>query len=212
MQFDSKDIESLDKIYRLNLINSISGIKPATLVGTVSETGASNLAIFSSVFHLGSHPPLLGMICRPDAEVPRHTLANIKSKGSYTLNHLPHTLSQNGHYTSAKFDKDVSEFDKCGFTEAHLDFNVPFVEESPIKLGLDLKQIVPIEANGTVMIIGEVVKIIIDDKIINAEGQLDLEAAGSAGISGLNSYYSLTKLATYPYARVSELPHFGKEK
>ena len=212
MQFDSKDIEKLDKIYRLNLINSISGIKPAMLVGTLSGTDQSNLAIFSSVFHLGSNPPLLGMISRPDAEVPRHTLTNIKARGRYTLNHLPYTHTQNGHYTSAKFEKEISEFETCGFAEAHLDFAIPFVAESPIKLGMSLKQIVPIEANGTVLIIGEVVKIILEDKIIDAQGQLDLEAAGSAGISGLNSYYSLSKIASYPYARVSELPIFGKEK
>ena len=55
----------MDKISRLNLINSITGVKPSNLIGTKSKDGFSNLAIFSSVVHLGSKPPLIGFITRP---------------------------------------------------------------------------------------------------------------------------------------------------
>jgi len=55
-QFDRKEIEDLAKIYRLNLINSVTGYKSAHLVGTCSEMGNENLAVFSSVVHLGSNP------------------------------------------------------------------------------------------------------------------------------------------------------------
>jgi flavin reductase (DIM6/NTAB) family NADH-FMN oxidoreductase RutF len=65
MHITNRDIQKLDKIKRLNLINSITGIKPANLIGTVDETKNSNLAIFSSIVHLGSNPPLIGMVIRP---------------------------------------------------------------------------------------------------------------------------------------------------
>ena len=63
---DSKKIAEFSKIYRLNLINSVTGYKPANLIGTKSRGGISNLAIFSSVVHLGSKPPLIGIVTRPN--------------------------------------------------------------------------------------------------------------------------------------------------
>ena len=62
---DSKQISEFSKVYRLNLINSITGYKPANLIGSKSTKGKTNLAIFSSVVHLGSKPPLIGIITRP---------------------------------------------------------------------------------------------------------------------------------------------------
>ena len=68
----------------LYFINSLSGYKSANLVGTADHQGRHNLAIVSSVVHLGAQPPLVGMIMRPDV-VERHTLANIRETGWYTL-------------------------------------------------------------------------------------------------------------------------------
>ena len=39
-------------------------------------------------------------------------------------------------------------------------------------------------------------------------GDIDLALARTAGISGLNSYYALDKIADFPYARVAETPEF----
>ena len=60
MHFDEEQIENLDKIFRINLINSCSGYKSANLIGSISDNGVKNLAVFSSITHLGSNPPLLG--------------------------------------------------------------------------------------------------------------------------------------------------------
>lgn len=212
MVLNSKDIQSLDKIKRLNLINSLSGIKPANLIGSISEEGLTNLAIFSSVIHLGSHPPLLGMVSRPSAEVPRHTLDNIEKSKFYTINHLHKDYTEQGHYTSAKFDRETSEFEACGFTASYIDgFKAPFVKESLIKIGMSYKTSIPIPLNGTVLIIGEIVLIDMPQALMDDAGMIDLDTAEVAGISGLNSYYSLHKIGTYPYARVGELPDFNKK-
>ena len=80
MHLNQEQIEELEKIYRINLINSCSGYKSANLIGTVSKKGEENLAIFSSITHLGSNPPLLGFFLRPTEIVPRHTYLNIKEK------------------------------------------------------------------------------------------------------------------------------------
>jgi hypothetical protein len=59
------DITAFEKVYRLNFVNGLPGFKPANLVGTAAPNGRTNLAIFSSVLHLGSDPAVLGMVTRP---------------------------------------------------------------------------------------------------------------------------------------------------
>jgi flavin reductase (DIM6/NTAB) family NADH-FMN oxidoreductase RutF len=207
MHLNRDDINQADRIFRLNLINSLSGIKPANLIGTRSAQGQENLAIISSVVHLGSDPALLGFFSRPTGEVRRHTLENLQETGTYTVNHLLYTRTEQGHWTSAKFGPEESEFEFCGFEPEYLpDFPAPFVAESAVKLGLQFRELHPIALNGTALVIGEIVHILIEEDLVSPQGYLNLEAAGSAGISGLNSYYAFRHLADHPYARREELP------
>lgn len=212
MHLTKEDIKSLDKAKRLNIINSITGIKPANLIGTVSEDNVANVAIFSSIVHLGSNPALLGFIVRPTGEVPRNTYENILANGNYTINHVNESFVKNAHYTSAKFPNEVSEFDRCGLTDEYLHgFKAPFVKESSIKIGMKYCESIPIERNGTILVIGEVVHVILPEKIVNEKGYIDLGQAEVAGISGLNSYYSLEKIASFPYVRLNEVPEFESQ-
>lgn len=209
MQWTKDQIKAMDKLSRLNLINSITGIKPANLIGTKSEKGYDNLAIISSVVHMGSNPALIGFFTRPTEDVRRDTYNNIVSTGYYTINHAPVELLQNAHYTSAKFDEEVSEFDQCGFNAEYVSgFSAPFVKESPIKIGMKLVDQQQIILNNTILMIGEVVLIEVVDEAIEEGNHLNLEKSLSSGISGLNSYYSIKKEAQFPYARVAELPEF----
>lgn len=209
MYLSKSDIENTERIRRLNIINSISGIKPANLVGSISKSGITNLAIFSSVVHLGSNPAMLGFIIRPGEKVRRDTFENIRETGIFTINHIHQDTTQRAHYTSAKFDSKVSEFEKCRFTEEYIDnFAAPFVKESSLKIGLKLIEELPIKINGTSMMIGEVQHLMVPDEAVMANGQLDLEQLKNVGISGLNNYYSLKRIANYPYARPEETPEF----
>jgi flavin reductase (DIM6/NTAB) family NADH-FMN oxidoreductase RutF len=209
MHLTKDDLYQLERRKKLNIINSITGIKPANLIGTVSEDNIPNLAIFSSIVHLGSNPALLGFIVRPTGEVPRNTYENILANGLYTINHVRESFVKNAHYTSAKFDREVSEFDACGLTDEYLQgFKAPFVKESTIKIGMKYCESIPIERNGTILVIGEVEHIILPDEALNEKGYIDLEQAETAGISGLNSYYSVEKIASFPYVRVEEVPEF----
>jgi flavin reductase (DIM6/NTAB) family NADH-FMN oxidoreductase RutF len=207
MLLTAHDISVLDRIERMNIINSLTGIKPANLIGTVSDEGITNLAIFSSVVHLGSNPPLLGFILRPHYEVKRDTYDNIINTKHYTINHIHLPFIKNAHYTSAKFERSVSEFDACNLTEEYVnDFKAPFVKESRLKMGMEFIQQIPIEINNTSMVIGKVTLAIIPDEVLEEDGHIDLSLIDDAGISGLNSYYSLKKAARFPYARPGEFP------
>lgn len=208
MHLTKEEIHDLDFLKRINIVNSITGIKPANLIGTISD-GKPNLAIFSSIVHLGSNPALIGFIARPDKGVRRHTLENIRENDVYTINHIHQSFTEKAHYTSAKFKEGVSEFEKCGLSEEYLqEFKAPFVKESKLKIGMRFVEEISIKLNNTIMVIGEVVHLFVSDDAVLLDSQIDLSVLGSVGISGLNSYYSLNKIAEYPYARPDELPEF----
>ena len=208
MHLTKEDLKNLGKIKRLNIVNSISGIKSANLIGTLSKDGTPNLAVFSSVVHLGSNPAILGFILRPLHEVRRHTYENIMDTGFYTINHVHPSFIEQAHYTSAKFAPDDSEFEKCALTEEYLfDFHAPFVKESHLKIGMQLVQTIPIPANNTLLVVGEILHVLLPEAMMDEKGHLNLSDTG-VGISGLNSYYSLEKMAQFPYARPQEVPNF----
>ena len=213
MYLSASKIKKMSHVKRLNIINSVSGIKPGNLIGTKDQNNQTNLAIISSVVHLGSNPPYLGFILRPDQNVRRHTYENILENGLFTINHITSNLIEQAHYTSAKFDKNISEFNKCGFTEEYLkDFSTPFVKESNLKIGLIHEESVKIKSTNTLMVIGRILHLIIPDTALSEEGHIDLNIADSVGISGLNSYYALDKIGQFPYARVEKNTNYNDKK
>jgi len=213
MRLNRQEIQEMHRVRRLNLINGITGIKPANLIGTYSRQYGSNVSIFSSVVHLGSNPALLGFILRPTGEVSRNTYDNIRELGYYTINHIHESIAEQSHYTSAKFDHGESEFDLCGLTEEYLhDFPAPYVGESYLKIGMKFKEEIFISANDTRMIIGEIEEIMLPEDSIDDKGYIRLDRIYDVGIGGLNNYYSLKRIASYPYARVDEVPDFNQMK
>ena len=201
----SKEIQDMERVKRLNLINSITGISPANLVGTISNDLTENLSIFSSVIHIGSNPPLIGFILRPTENNRRDTYENIIETNKFTINHINSDMIQKSHYTSAKFKKNKSEFKKCQLTPEYLNsFQAPYVKESYVKIGLNLEDIHLIKSNGCRLIIGCIEHIYVPDNAIHKNGNIQLELLNSVGVSGLNTYYSLNKIAEYPYARVND--------
>lgn len=206
--FSNTDIMAMEKVFRLNLINSVSGYKPANLIGTKSKDGLPNLAIFSSVIHLGSNPPLLGCITRP-THVQRHTYENIKTTGVFTINHVKRDFIEKAHYTSAKFEKEVSEFKRCQLEEEYLaDFEAPFVKESDLKMGLRLVEEIPIKSNDTILLVGKIEHLFLPKSSILEDGRVDLVSLEEVCISGLNNYHHVGRLASFPYARREEVPIF----
>jgi len=202
--FTLKDIELMEKIFRLNLINSVTGFKSANLIATASEEGKTNVAVFSSVTHLGSNPPFIGFVLRPTT-VPRDTYKNIKDTGIYTINHIHQDITDKAHYTSAKHED--SEFEACLLNEEYIEgFGAPFVKESHIKLGMSFQEEIPIQSNGTVLIVGKVEHILLKKEYIAECGQLHLEMAQTVAISGLNNYHKTAIQGSYAYARVGDFP------
>lgn len=204
--FIENELFFLDQRYRTTFINSLSGFKSLQLLGTINPEGKTNLAIFNSIFHVGANPPCLGLVIRPDG--PEHdTLNNILSKGYFTLSNVRESYYKQAHQTSARYPSGQSEFEACGLTEEYADgFAVPFVKEASIRIGLQLKEVFPVKTNGTQIIIGKIVMVQIDEQYISEDGYVDLEAAGSLTVAGLDSYHRTQKIARLSYAKPDQEP------
>ena len=199
-----EDILGYEKSYRTHFMNSLNGYKSANLIGTQDNKGQSNLAVFSSVIHMGSNPPLLGFITRPDS-VSRHTLENIRETGIYTINHINADIIKQAHQTSARYPKDVSEFEACGLNQQYInDFKAPFVNESLISIGMRMKEIISIPSNGTLLVVGEVQLVFCSDECVLEDGKIDLVKAKTVAISGLDTYHSVEQIIRLSYAKVDK--------
>ena len=62
-------------------------------------------------------------------------------------------------------------------TEFQENISQPFVKESSIKYALSLQQIIPIELNYTFLVIGKIIYIQIDNKVVSEDDFLHLDKA-----------------------------------
>ncbi len=187
------DFNKMEKIFRINLINSCTGYKSANLIGTKSKSGIENLAVFSSVTHLGSNPAVLGYILRPTT-VPRNTYKNIKETGFFTVNHITESIIEDAHHTSAKYHEDISEFDKTKLISEYKDnWTAPYVKGSPVQIGCKYLNDYFIKENGTILVVASMETLYFNDELITEDGWLRLDKENVVTINGCDAY-ALPKL------------------
>jgi flavin reductase (DIM6/NTAB) family NADH-FMN oxidoreductase RutF len=197
----SSTIQGWERFYRANFVNSLTGFKSVSLIGTINQKGRPNLGVFSSVVHVGSDPALVGHINRPIQAAP-HTLANIQSTGVYTINHIHPSFLEQAHQTSARYPEEVSEFDEVGLLPEFLeDTPAPFVKESKVKYALTLEDIIPIKLNDTFLVIGKIQHVKLEEDILLGDGFLELDKAASMCSNGIDGYYTTQLIDRYQYAK-----------
>jgi flavin reductase (DIM6/NTAB) family NADH-FMN oxidoreductase RutF len=212
--FHLSEIESLERFYRIALVNSLAGGKALVLVGTQDENGKPNLAPFNSLVHVGAKPPLLGLVFRPLTEHVGQTWKNLVATGACTLNAVHAGIREAAHQCSAKYPVGASEFAATGLTplEQHWPdarpFPAPFVAESRVRLGCTLVESHPIRANGTRFAVLAVQSIAVPESALGEDGFVDPAATGSLSAVGLDGYAPLGAVGRLPYAHApADPPH-----
>ncbi len=199
-----EEIQSWDRFYRTNFVNSLSGFKPVSLIATQNMEGAANLGVFSNIVHIGADPALMGFINIPREAAP-HTLSNIEATGYFTINHLHPSFADKAHQTSAKYPEGVSEFEAVGLTPVFkAGFPAPFVAESRVQFGLERSGIVHLKENNTFLVIGSLRHAFVDPAIVGADGLIDLNRAESMVSLGIDAYCTTVPRFRYAYAKTEK--------
>ena len=200
-RIDRSGIEKMDRIHRLNLINSCTGYKSANLIATISNEGRTNVAVFSSVTHLGSEPALISFTLRP-ATVPRHTYQNIKENGYFSINHITAEQIADAHHTSAAYPEEISEFDQTNLQPVyHNDCPVPFVKGSPVKLLCKYVNEYVIKENGCILVVASIEAVFYEEELLTSDKWLQLEKGKVVAINGLDGYALPELLERFAFAR-----------
>ncbi len=198
--FKTGDFKNWERFFRANFFNSLGGYKSLNLMATVDEKGKSNLAPFFSVQHIGANPPLLSIIFRP-LTVERHSLENFRNTGFATLNSVHSEILEAAHQSSAKYDRSVSEFEAVGLSEDHLNFPVPFVKESRLKIGIKHQMEQIIELNDTILVIASIEEVHVQEDSLLEDGLIDQSSMDNLTVNGLDSYYRPQPFKRFSYAR-----------
>jgi len=196
-----EEILAWEREYRRAFVNTLSGAKAAFLLSSISNNTVFNLALVTSVVHLGAAPPLLAVLLRPP-EAGQDSRENIEINGYFTLNAVSRPFLEAAHQCSARYPRETSEFEACGLTpwqSATLD--TPFVRESPLKMGLKAIECVDVQANNSRLIVGALLEVHLDDRLLERDGQLLPDKADLCGVAGLNAWYALESAGILPFAR-----------
>ncbi len=165
------------KDFHAYLLGSISP-RPICFASTIDAEGQPNLAPFSFFNVFGSKPPIL--VFSPARRVrdntTKHTLQNIEATKEVVINMVNYAMVQQQSLASCEYPKGVNEFEKAGFTPIASDIVKPFrVKESPVNLECKVLDIIYTSQEGGAgnLIICEVLKMHIDDNVLNEQGMID---------------------------------------
>ena len=164
-----------------------------------------NVAVFSSVTHLGSNPPTLGFILRPTT-VPRDTYKNIKETGIFTINHIWEDIIEDAHHTSAKYPEEVSEFEMTSLTpEFKGDFKAPFVKNAPVQMSMKFMEEIYVPSNDVMLIVAQIQELYVKDELLQEDGLINLSLGKVVAINGLDTYATPTFKKQLSYQRPKKI-------
>lgn len=159
------------------LLGSIAP-RPICFASTIDKDGKANLSPFSFFNVFGSKPPIcvFSPARRVRDNTVKHTLENIQANGEVVINVVTYDMVQQTSLASCEYPQDVDEFVKAGFTALPSESVKPFrVKESPVNLECKVLQVLETGKEGGAgnLIICEIVKVHIDERVLGDDGQID---------------------------------------
>ena len=199
------------------------GPRPIAFASTVDENGNPNLSPFSFFNLFSANPPIL--VFSPSRRVRyntiKHTLINARATGEVVINVVSYDMVQQTSLSSTEYADGVNEFVKAGFTAIPSDLVKPFrVKESPVQFECKIQQIISLGTEGGAgnLIICEVIKMHIDESVLDENGGIDQHKIDLVSRLGGNWYsrsneglFEVEKPLTTLGIGVDAIPKFIRE-
>ncbi len=204
-------------------LQSSVGPRPIAFASTVDKNGNPNLSPFSFFNVFSSNPPVL--VFSPARRVRdntvKHTLINCEATKEVVINVVNFDIVQQMSLSSTEYADGVNEFLKAGLTMLPSEVVRPFrVAESPVQFECRVNQIISLGDEGGAgnLIICEVVKLHIEESVLDENGNIDQYKIDLVSRMGANWYsrsnrglFEIPKpLATLGIG-VDQIPAFVKE-
>lgn len=194
LSFLPKDLET-PKLHSY-LLSAVAP-RPIAFASTVDKDGRPNLSPFSFFNVFSANPPILifSPARRVRGNTTKHTLENAEATKEVVINVVNYDIVQQMSLSSTEYPEGVNEFEKAGLTMLKSDVVKPFrVAESPVQIECKINDIVKLGTEGGAgnLIICEVVKMHINDEVLDENGAIDqvkLDLVSRAG----GSFYSRAK-------------------
>jgi flavin reductase (DIM6/NTAB) family NADH-FMN oxidoreductase RutF len=204
-------------------LQSAVGPRPIAFASTIDKNGKPNLSPFSFFNVFSSNPPIL--IFSPARRVRdntvKHTLINAENTREVVINVVNYNIVQQASLSSTEYPAGVNEFIKSGLTPIPSDIVKPYrVAESPVQFECKINQIINLGSEGGAgnLIICEVVKIHINENILDENGNIDQYKIDLVSRMGGNWYsranqglFEVPKPLTTLGIGVDQIPDFIRE-
>jgi flavin reductase (DIM6/NTAB) family NADH-FMN oxidoreductase RutF len=174
------------------LLGSV-GPRPIAFASTVDEKGRPNLAPFSFFNVFSANPPIaiFSPARRGRDNTTKHTYENVKKVPEVVINVVNYDMVQQMSLASTDYPEGVSEFVKAGFTPIESEMVKPLrVKESPVQLECKVIEVKELGDGGGAgnLVICEVIKMHINEDVLDADGKIDQTKIDLVGRNGGNYY------------------------
>jgi flavin reductase (DIM6/NTAB) family NADH-FMN oxidoreductase RutF len=204
-------------------LQSSVGPRPIAFASTIDKNGNPNLSPFSFFNVFSANPPIL--VFSPARRVRdnsiKHTLINCDATKEVVINVVNYAIVQQMSLSSTEYPEGVNEFLKSGLTMLPSEVVKPFrVAESPVQFECKVNQIISLGTEGGAgnLIICEVVKLHIDESVLDENGNIDQYKIDLVSRMGGNWYsranqglFEIPKPLTTLGIGVDNIPEFIKE-
>jgi len=167
--------------------------RPICFASTISKNGEPNLAPFSFFNIFSSNPPIavFSPAYSGRTGAPKDTLLNVKEVPECVINVVNYNMVHQMSLASSPFPKGVNEFEKANFTAIPSELVKPArVKESPVQFEckvIEVKELGKAGGAGN-LIICEIIKIHIDESILNEDKNIDTKKIDLVARMGDNWY------------------------
>ncbi|HQQ95103.1 MAG TPA: flavin reductase family protein [Bacteroidia bacterium] len=167
--------------------------RPICFASTISTKGEPNLAPFSFFNLFSSNPPIavFSPAYSGRTGAPKDTLLNVREVPEVVINVVSYDMVHQTSLSSSPFPKGVNEFEKSGFTPIASELVKPFrVKESPVQFECRVTEIKELGKAGGAgnLVICEILRMHINEKVLNAENQIDTRKIDLVARMGDNWY------------------------
>jgi len=200
------DIQSGETAGLYQYLSAAVTPRPIAFVSTIDSEGNENLSPFSFFNVFSITPPILvfSPVRRVRNNTSKHTLDNVHQIKECVISLVTEEIAQQVSLASCDFDKETSEFEKAGFTAIKSDLISPSrIKESPINFECKVNEVISLGQEGGAgsLVLCEVLKMHIDEAILNENNAIDPFKLNIVSRLGANWYGKTNKDSLYEIAK-----------